>query len=202
MYLSKIFLSWGIAQNSYEIHRSLWKLFHRQSEKGRSFLFRVEKQLLRKGIELLMQSEDAPDKTEGNIHVFGCKEFNPKIVQGDVLHFRLYANPVKTIKDKDGRKNGKDEVKTCRVPLVSIDEQIKWVGKKFEDFAEIESLTVNGLPPIFFYKQSEKRRGKIQPVLFDGVVSVKDPALLTKNLKEGIGPAKAFGCGLLSLKRA
>ena len=202
MYLSKIFLSWGIAQNPYEIHRSLWKLFYWQPGKRRSFLFRVEKQIPRTGIELIMQSEDEPNKPEGNIHVLGCKEFNPKIVQGDVLRFRLYANPVRTIKDKNGRKNVKGEAKTCRVPLVSIDEQIKWVSKKFEDFVEIESLTINGLPPILFYKQSEKRKGKIQPVLFDGVLSVKDPVLLTNNLKEGIGPAKAFGCGLLTLKRA
>jgi CRISPR system Cascade subunit CasE len=40
--------------------------------------------------------------------------------------------------------------------------------------------------------------GKIQPV----DLQVKDPARLNELLIAGIGPAKAFGCGLLSLARA
>nr|WP_246421854.1 type I-E CRISPR-associated protein Cas6/Cse3/CasE [Nocardiopsis mwathae] len=37
------------------------------------------------------------------------------------------------------------------------------------------------------------------PVSYDGRLIVTDPAAFTAALKEGIGRAKAYGCGLLSL---
>jgi CRISPR-associated protein Cas6/Cse3/CasE subtype I-E len=36
-------------------------------------------------------------------------------------------------------------------------------------------------------------------VQFDGYLQVIDPDKLLTALRQGIGPAKAFGCGLLSL---
>jgi CRISPR system Cascade subunit CasE len=56
--------------------------------------------------------------------------------------------------------------------------------------------------PLNFRKAKEKLVGKIQPVDFQGVLQVKDSAGLSELISAGIGPAKAFGCGLLSLARA
>ncbi|WP_207954461.1 type I-E CRISPR-associated protein Cas6/Cse3/CasE [Saccharopolyspora elongata] len=48
-----------------------------------------------------------------------------------------------------------------------------------------------------------KNRGKPPVVLhtatFEGHLRVTDPQLLTQHLLAGIGPAKAYGCGLLTL---
>jgi CRISPR system Cascade subunit CasE len=38
-------------------------------------------------------------------------------------------------------------------------------------------------------------------VRFDGVLRVTDAARLVEAVRSGIGPAKAFGFGLLSLRR-
>ncbi|MGA7978862.1 MAG: type I-E CRISPR-associated protein Cas6/Cse3/CasE [Chromatiaceae bacterium] len=36
---------------------------------------------------------------------------------------------------------------------------------------------------------------------FEGVLTVRDPHALVRHLENGIGPAKAFGCGLMMVRR-
>ena len=36
-------------------------------------------------------------------------------------------------------------------------------------------------------------------VLFDGLLEVTDPGLFRQAIAVGIGPGKAFGCGLMSI---
>jgi len=62
-------------------------------------------------------------------------------------------------------------------------------------------LAIDPLLPLRFRKGKEDRAGKIQPVSFQGVLNVKNPAILSELIQNGIGPAKAFGCGLISLTR-
>jgi CRISPR system Cascade subunit CasE len=50
---------------------------------------------------------------------------------------------------------------------------------------------------LYFRKDGEA--GKIVAVTFDGLLRVVDPALLWQQMQQGIGPAKSFGCGLLSI---
>jgi CRISPR system Cascade subunit CasE len=38
--------------------------------------------------------------------------------------------------------------------------------------------------------------------MFDGILTVTDAEALIQEMMQGIGPAKAFGCGLLSIARA
>ncbi|MFE2167475.1 type I-E CRISPR-associated protein Cas6/Cse3/CasE, partial [Streptomyces sp. NPDC059447] len=47
-------------------------------------------------------------------------------------------------------------------------------------------------------------RGRVTicPVLFEGTMTVTDPAALRRALLEGIGSGKAYGAGLLTLARA
>jgi len=58
------------------------------------------------------------------------------------------------------------------------------------------------MTPLRFYKTKEERAGKIQPVSYKGVLNVRDAEGVVMLIRKGIGPAKAFGCGLLSLARA
>lgn len=41
---------------------------------------------------------------------------------------------------------------------------------------------------------------RVQPVLFEGRLEVTDVERFRDAIRSGIGPAKAYGCGLLSLK--
>lgn len=199
MFLSKLYLPWEYAKDAYKVHRQLWRLFPGHDSKKSLFLFRVEQRIPRKGLQILLQSKIKPDDTIQYIHFSGIKEIKLKIKKEQILRFRILCNPIKTIKDQKGRLNTKGEVKKCRVPLIKLDDQHKWINKKFIDFAVIQSIIINGAEPIVFYKDRERRRGKIQPILYDGIFIVTDEAKLENALYNGIGPAKAFGCGLLSL---
>jgi len=48
--------------------------------------------------------------------------------------------------------------------------------------------------------RGERRRVRLATLDLSGVVVVRDPELLEKTLRQGVGPAKGFGCGLLLLK--
>ncbi len=47
----------------------------------------------------------------------------------------------------------------------------------------------------------KKRQIKISTLDFEGVLEVADPALFIQKMYEGLGRSKAFGCGLLMIKR-
>jgi CRISPR system Cascade subunit CasE len=194
-------ISGAASRNPYEIHRALWKLFPDDPDAERDFLFRVER-AGQQNSEVLMQSLREPlGVAAQEAKVLGCKKFLLSLHQGQKLRYKLLANPVKTINDEGGRLNAKDVVKKCRVPLILDEELQSWLIRKLSGIAEIESSEFEKRLPLNFRKSSEKRIGKVQPVCFQGVLLVADSAGLENLVQCGIGPGKAFGCGLLSLAR-
>jgi len=200
MYLSKIVICGAACRNPYEIHRALWKLFPEDAEANRDFLFRVG-QADRDCAEILMQSVREPEISSPAAQILACREYPLSLNVGQRLRFMLVANPVKMINDEGGRKNSEGEPKKCRVPLVREEDQRSWIERKLQNAASLENLVINPVFPLRFRKSREDRVGKIQPVSFQGVLSVKEPDALSELVRTGIGPAKAFGCGLLSLGR-
>jgi len=81
------------------------------------------------------------------------------------------------------------------------EQQQAWLERKLQAFAQLETLIVQPEPVLYFRKAKEGRSGKIQTVMFDGVLTVTDAEAFNSQVTKGIGPAKAFGCGLLSLAR-
>jgi CRISPR system Cascade subunit CasE len=134
--------------------------------------------------------------------LLASKEYQLALQQEQHLRFYLVANPAKKINDEGGRENTRGEPKKCRVPLVHEDDQRAWIGRKLEGIADLDTMIIEPRFPIRFRKAKEDRAGKIQPVCFQGVLVVKDDLRLTDLVMHGVGPGKAFGCGLLSLARA
>jgi CRISPR system Cascade subunit CasE len=204
MYLSKIHIPWHQAKNPYQFHQALWRLFPGHHELTRDFLFRVEQ--IQKGIgaNVLLQSTLQPQSSDESPSLLAQRKYDLNVQNGQRLRFRLRANPVKTIKDSNKgtvEKKGKMFTKTVRVPLLHEEQQQAWLERKLQDFAQLEILIVQSEPVIYFRKPKEGRSGKIQTVLFDGVLTVTDGDVLQEHVSQGIGPAKAFGCGLLSIAR-
>ena len=206
MFLSRVEIPWDQARNSYEYHRQLWRLFPGETKETRrraddsrnGFLFRVEDHRPGRPVRLLVQSRQAPHATPG-VHVVGAREVHPRPSVGQRLAFLLTANPIKTIADaerdaKPGKKSDK-----CRVPLIREDDQREWLLRKLAVGAEVEAADVLPRPPIYFQKSN--RGGKLVTSTFEGVLRVRDPNALAMLLENGIAPAKAFGCGLLLVRR-
>ena len=209
MYLSRVEISWGSAKNPYNLHRAIWHLFPGIQRESRStsgedrqgFLFRVEKNDPGHAAIVMVQSRHQPQKISEHARIVALKEFNPQPSQGQHLGFILVANPVRTLKDNAGRLNKNGEVKKCRVPLIKKDQQLQWLKERLKGVATLDDVNLGKLSPIFFFKQKEKHVGKLVPVLFEGSLHVEIVEDMVKVLENGIGPGKAFGCGLMLVKR-
>ncbi|HOO50123.1 MAG TPA: type I-E CRISPR-associated protein Cas6/Cse3/CasE [Alphaproteobacteria bacterium] len=200
MYLSKVLISGAACRNPYEIHRELWQLFQEDESASRDFLFRIEHSD-RNNAEILMQSIRKPERSSNTSHILAYKEYVFSLSYGQRLRFLLIANPIKTINDEAERKNKLGETKKCRVPLIREEEQRIWIERKFQTTATFDTLVIDPVFPLRFRKSREDRIGKIQPVSFKGILKVEGIEEMYELVKNGIGPAKAFGCGLLSLAR-
>jgi CRISPR system Cascade subunit CasE len=207
MFISRIEIPWEAVRNPYDIHRQLWRLFPGEERETRDsgeqdrqgFLFRVEEQGTGRPARLLVQSRRAPVRTDGLL-LLGSREIQPAPSTGQRLAFVLTANPVKTITDAErAAKPGKQSEK-CRVPLIKEEDQRDWLARKFSSAATLESVAILPHAPLYFRKG--KRAGKLVACTFDGFLRVDDPERLAGLLKNGVGPAKAFGCGLLLVRRA
>jgi len=190
MHLSEILLDSKLARNPYEIHRHLWRLFPGMPDDKRSFLYRVSYGKDNEPLRILILSRHEPFATE---KVKGCdilrtKVFNPALKEKDHLQFVLCANPIKRLAKE-----------RCRVPLIDEDQLIEWLQKKLENGASLEYAEIIGKRNLYFRKNG--KAGKIITITFRGLININDPKHMGSILESGIGPAKAFGCGLMLVKR-
>ena len=187
MFLSKVQL--GGVKNPYKIHRSLWDLFPDMPDAERPFLYRVSWPSHEGPWEVLMLSRIAPDaKASDSCAILATKEFKPKLIVGQVLRFTLCANPTKRLSAE--RK---------RVPLIHEEQQIEWLRRKLGDSANLLEAQIADGRVLHFRRKGVL--GKVATITFNGLLQVTEPGGLTEAVEDGIGPAKAFGCGLLSLAR-
>ncbi|MBP8019905.1 MAG: type I-E CRISPR-associated protein Cas6/Cse3/CasE [Agitococcus sp.] len=203
MYLSKVFMSWEHCRNPYQWHRALWRLFPQQPHESRSsplenrqgFLFCLDKMQTGEGAVVLVQSPFQPINAEEGVKLLTpSKLFTPQLTIDELLYFRLTANPVKTIRDSEYPEKKK------RVPLIDEQQQIEWLKRQFSSSADILQVAITPNKPLFFQKKGGQS-GKIATVTFEGVLRVVNMEQFTSIHRNGLGHAKAFGCGLLLIKR-
>ena len=141
------------------------------------------------------------------------RPFLNALAEGQTWAFRLTANPVKSIPQGPNQRGRV-------VPHVTVAQQLAWLEQKSSQhgFTLCRSNPVQGEEPsdtplldavvsrrmdLRFSKGSPaERRGPrvtIRTARFDGRLEVTDAELLRRTLLEGIGRARAYGCGLLSL---
>ncbi|MDR2672181.1 MAG: type I-E CRISPR-associated protein Cas6/Cse3/CasE [Coriobacteriales bacterium] len=121
--------------------------------------------------------------------------FLERLRPGQRWQFRLRANPTRSVKRPDApRKRG--IVQAC----VTIDEQKQWLAERVHKHGfSLQGFELVDRSVGSFKRQEEKIT--VHVATFEGLLKVEDPALLRKALTEGIGRAKAYGCGLLTLAR-
>ena len=213
MYLSRLILNprnrrvqREVAQ-PYQMHRSLMRAFPDDLKEGdERVLFRLEPG--RNGaLTLLVQSWTLPDwswlaepRARGYLLPVGepnpaVKEFDLQLHKGQTLAFRLRANPT-------ARRTFDD--KKRRVGLYREEEQQAWLERKGEQGGfRLVSARTSGQDDVGDRIKGNQgtHRLKLASVQFDGLLQVTDPDLLRQTVRQGIGSAKGFGFGLLSLAR-
>lgn len=202
MYLTKLLLDPSCTQvrrdlgDSYELHRTLVRAFvNGPGDKAPRFLWRLEQfEYLPMEPTVLVQSE-----IKGNWSVlerlpgYLLRSTQTKLVNLDSFitagysyRFRLMANPTVT----RGRK---------RYGLSRRSDLDEWLHRQGErhGFAVRQHLVVSRR----LFRSSQKITSTIclYQVCFEGLLLVRDKNEIRNAVLAGLGPGKAFGCGLLSL---
>jgi len=210
MYLSRIFLDPTSRQvqsemaNRYELHRTLTAQFPQAQRDEIGLLYRLEihQDQPDRPLVLLAQSQTHPSwetlYQKGYLLDYpDVKTFELAFPVGCLYHFRLLANPSKRLKQPDG--------KSKRVGIYQLTEQEQWLKRKSgQSGFEVLDLRVlvQGLVRGSKHEKDEQHSIKHLGVQFEGVLRVEDSDLLKKSVADGIGSAKAFGFGMLSLARS
>jgi CRISPR system Cascade subunit CasE len=202
-----------------QMHRTILNAFPSTGSAPRrqfALLFRVEYPSVGSPF-VLIQSGDIPDFTHLPhsylLHPAEIKDVSEPYASlraGMKLRFRLRANPTRKIDTKSGpdgiRRNGR------RVDLRSDEERFAWLARKAASagFAVLSVRCSADVPDVRLGPQGrsvgfrtgaagDPRKLTFGSVLFEGAIEVTDPAKLRYALEFGIGSAKAYGFGLLSV---
>ncbi len=213
MYLSRLMLNPRARRvqrelaNPYELHRTLMRAFPRALPAEERILFRVDIDE-HSGIPVvLLQSHTCPDwawlgdpgAQSYLLRAPETKSFNFAFQPGQILSFRLRANPTKRCKDTGQR-----------VGFFREQDQRTWLERKGEQggfrvvrVAIAKEGNVQSWQPLERVpgvEQGPKARQLVfLAVRFDGLLQVTDPAKLWATVQMGIGSGKGLGFGLLSL---
>lgn len=184
--------------SAYELHSTLARGFVAgPTETPPRFLWRVESADERRAIVLIQGDSEADwsridDATPGYVLAQARKQIalDTLIVKGTHYRFRLRANPTVT---RDGKRHG----------LVRHDEQMAWLERQITRHGFELSACVRTTDERLRVRQ--RRDGGrfivLQAVGFEGSVVVVDSTAAIGAVRAGLGHAKAFGLGLLSLAR-
>lgn len=204
---------------AYAAHQLLWRLFP-DHQGVRPFLFRQEMEEpegggVPRGLPLFYVLSDREPVAIPGLLEAQCKPFSPALDVGDRLAFRLRANPTvaKSVAGKRGQRADVlmaakyhfevGEARTSQACTEAMDEAARrWLSERAESWGF--RLPVG--PEVGTYRQHALPKDKGRPIRFssvdyEGLLEVTDPGRLIETLARGIGRAKAFGCGLMLIRR-
>jgi len=208
MYLSRVKLDTDLRStksalaNPQQMHAIVAGCFDGAEERQRP-IWRID--TLQQATYLLVASAASPDfanlitqlTSNGEIEVI-IKDYDgflSSIKDGDGLRFRLCANPVHSVKQECGQSDrGK------LFGHITVGHQKSWLEQRsLKSGFELSTFDV--------VSRGERRfrRGDQTVTLtvatYEGLLTVSDADLLRQTLTSGIGRAKAYGCGLMTVAR-
>ncbi|HEY9160747.1 MAG TPA: type I-E CRISPR-associated protein Cas6/Cse3/CasE [Desulfomonilia bacterium] len=222
MYISKISLRRGLSpsnitdltrKNGYQTHQLIWNLFADNPGRPRDFIYRHEE--INGWPTFYTVSKREPADTVGMWEILS-KEYNPQLKSGQRLGFTLCANPIRSRHDENGRQQRHDVVMEKKLKLkkegmsFNIPDIIQQTGFHWLEeravshgFRILENeVRADGYRQHRLFKGKENKTITFSSLDFNGILTVIEPDIFVKKcLFEGIGPAKAFGCGLMMVRR-
>lgn len=190
-------------------HRLVWALFADTPKRERDFLWREEKP------GMFMTLSTRPPVDPHDLFVLDHQEFTPTLTTGDRLAFSLRANATVARSGASATRSHRADVVMDALKSLPPDTRAEarrdavvtagrlWLfgqGRR-AGFVPDEDVAVDG------YDQRRLPREENAPLRFssldfDGRLTVTDPDLFLRHLALGFGRAKAFGCGLMLIRRA
>ncbi len=215
--MRSVFLPDGDEQRTVVGHRLMWTLFADTPDRERDFLWRDAGDG-----RYYVLSERPPHDRHEVFHVDSPKEFAPALQVGDRLRFTLRANAT-VARRSEGSKRGKPsdvvmdalykvekgrDRAVARGPAVRT-AGLEWLSRQGERCGfsiamprneESDAVRVMGHQAMRL--DHGKERMTIGVLEFEGELTVTMPDALISAIGNGFGRAKAFGCGLMLIRRA
>ncbi len=193
-------------------HHLIWSLFADRSNRPRDFLWRE----MASG-NFYVLSARRPENQHGLFEIAEPKPFSPVLEPGDRIRFSLRANPVIRRRDpKRGRSVKHDVVmdalrshrkgeRAGRRLAIVREQGLAWLqgqGSRTGFTIRPDEVRADG-----YDRHRIPRRGTAPPMSFstldfDGILTVVDPAVFLAAVACGFGASKAYGCGLMLIRRA
>lgn len=133
-------------------------------------------------------------------HPWESKNYDPlldRLAAGQAWQFRLCANPVRSSREEGAR--GKVYAH------VTQDQQRQWLLSRAESCGfRLEENAFDVMETKWLKFQKGINKGcevTLRTAIFEGILTITDPMLFRQTLVGGIGRAKAYGCGLLTIAR-
>ncbi|TPE47867.1 type I-E CRISPR-associated protein Cas6/Cse3/CasE [Amaricoccus solimangrovi] len=187
-------------------HRLLWAAFADNPDRKRDFLWREQSEG-----EFLTLSARPPAPSE-LFEAPAIKDFGPRLAPGDRLSFALRANATRARKGIGRVDVVMDALhalpKGARAPeriALAQREGAAWLSRQGERAGfrligtEVGDYSVAVLPG---HRGRRERQPQFGILDMTGLLEITDPPSFLIALSQGFGRAKAFGCGLMLIRRA
>ncbi len=194
----------------------VWTLFADERDRRRDFLWRLDRAGSGRLTGEFLILSTRPPKDSHQLFDLETKKFAPNLSTGDRLAFRLRANPVVRRRiAATGRSKKHDVVmdalraasadvpRSARRRAAVYDAGASWVSQQIAKVGgEIypEHLFIDGYAQIDLPNENGKPL-RFSTIDFDGVLKVTDPERLLHAVSSGFGASKAYGCGLMLIRR-
>ncbi|AUS77101.1 type I-E CRISPR-associated protein Cas6/Cse3/CasE [Actinoalloteichus sp. AHMU CJ021] len=123
-----------------------------------------------------------------------------QLAAGQEWAFRLTANPTRSVRRTS-------DVDTKRYGHLTVTQQTDWLLGRVERLGFSIPPAVENEPDVTVRGRDRRRFARqgttvtLTLATYEGRLRVADPALFRRTLTHGIGSAKGYGCGLLTLAR-
>ncbi len=125
-----------------------------------------------------------------------------RIVTGQQWQFRLRANPVHSVKRDSSLQTQKSAKRGKLYAHVTVRQQEQWLLERGAKYGF--KLQEGSFGVVQHEVRQFPRNGKpvtLGIATFEGILEVADQNLFLSALADGIGRAKAYGCGLLTIAK-
>lgn len=206
--LAELLIPTNPADRAGASHKLVWALFADSADRRRDFLWREEKP----GHFMALSSR--PPDDPHRLFDLDFKLFAPALSAGDQLGFTLRANPVVARPEARGERGKRHDIVMNTLRTVPQSERAAarpeavltagraWLARQGQahGFAPVGNAGVDGYDSLRIPRTAGK------PAVFgvldiSGVLEVRDPAGFLAQLVKGFGRARAFGCGLMLIRR-
>ena len=193
-------------------HRLAWSLMPSDAGATRDFLWREE------GPGRFMLLGARAPMPSALFHV-ETTPFEPLLAEGDLLHFVLRANPT-VARRVLGQRSARDDVvmhalhdlpgqrqggRDAARPDLIQREGSAWllrIGQRHGFAPDPARLAVDGYNLLRIPRAGRPQPIRLATLDYQGVLTVNDPSAFLSGLATGFGRGRAFGCGLMLIRRA